>query len=550
MKQPTTAGQKNFALTPTVSGLIQRSVFKRDHGHKSTFNVDDLIPFYVDEILPGDDQKVSAQIFARIPSPLTNPIMDNMYIDTFYFFVPNRIIWTNWEKLQGAQDDPADSIDFTTPSFDISGYSGTDSDLKDYLGIPPRSSIPTGTHITSLYARAYNLIYKEWFRDENLQDSPVIDTGDGPDDEDDYSILKRNKSHDYFTSCLPWTQKGTAPTVSLGTSSPVIGDGTTIGIWDGTTEFGLGTNNASPIVHQSNTNSVGDPVGTAPGGGGTIVPSEISVGLSLVAANSGLIADLANATGFTINSLRETVTIQQLLEIDARSGSRYTEILKAQWGVSVPDFRLQRPEYLGGGSQPLSVNPMAQTSASPSTPLVDDAQGNQAAYVTGSSKSGYSKSFVEHGVIIGLVNIRSDLTYSQGLPKMFQRETRYDYFMPVFNNIGEQAVRNSEIWWQSATLILDEGTFGYQEAWADYRYAPSRLSGLMRVDATGSLSAWNLSEDFGTLPTLNTTFIQPNTPIDRVKAVTAGPDIIFDSWIKVRHAREMSVHSIPGLRRF
>lgn len=544
---------KNFALVPQISGH-QRSIFNRSHGHKSTFDIDELIPFYIDEILPGDTQDVSATLFARLSSPMDFPIMDNLHIDTFYFFCPNRILWENWEKFQGAQDDPTDSIVFTTPKYDDTTFNPGVGSMEDYFGIPPRGGVPpVGTHISSLHARAYNLIFNEWFRDENLQDSAVFTKDDGPDTSNDYNIRKRNKSHDYFTSCLPWTQKGTAPTVSLGTSAPVIGNGEAIELIDtypsvNSTRAPFGLNGSDVFITDKGVNNadVGDAIQVSNG-----LDTLVAFGLVEEPDRSGMIADLSSATGFTINDLRETVTIQQLLELDARGGTRYTEILKSHWGVTVPDFRLQRPEYLGGSTQMMNVNSNTQTTADPASPTLKDSAGAQSAYVTGLSKSGYSKSFVEHGVIIGIVNVRADVTYQQGLNRMFSRKTRYDYYMPVFANIGEQAVLNQEIWFHNATLILDEGVFGYQEAWAEYRHAPSRISGKFRSDASGTLDAWHLSEDFGTLPALNNTFIQANseTALDRTLAVTTEPNIIFDSWIKIKHGREMPVYSIPGLKR-
>ena len=532
--------QKNFSKVPEIRG-VQRSVFNRTHTHKSTFDTGKLVPFYVDEILPGDSQDVKANIFARLSSSLEFPIMDNLHMDTFFFFVPFRILWTNWKKFMGEREDPDSSIDFIIPQVTSVGVAV--GDLFDFFGIPTG----VGVSINSLYARGYIKIYNEWFRDQNLIDSVLEFSGDGPEVDTQYPIQSRGKRHDYFTSCLPFPQKTALGVgIALTGNIPVIGNGTALGFDDGSAGFGLYRDTGSAAL-DADSSLLGDPIGTAISSGSKPI-NEIAIGISDVAAESGLIGVLSSANSITINELRLAVATQQFLELDARGGTRYVELIKANFGVTSPDFRLQRPEYLGGSSNMMHVNPVTQTSESQPThtPL-----GEQAAFGTGSSRSGYSKSFTEHGMVIGIINVRADLTYQLGLNRMFTRVARLDFYFPTFANLGEQAVLNSEIMHQD--LAIDALVFGYNERWSEYRYKNSQISGRFRSNATDTLDAWHLSQKFTVLPTLGEAFITENLTeaMDRVLTVTGDdiPEIIFDSVIEVRHARPMPVYSVPGLSR-
>ena len=511
-----------FTMIPKAD--IPRSKFDCQSTHKTTFDAGYLVPVYVDEVLPGDTFNLNMTAFARLATPLY-PIMDNMYLESFFFFVPNRLIWTNWQKFMGQQENPSDSISYVVPQ-QVSPANGyAIGSLQDYMGLPTVGQV-TATKTVShcaFWPRAYNLIYNEWFRDENLQNSVVVDKGDGPDTVTNYTLLRRGKRKDYFTSSLPWPQKGAAVTLPLGTSAPIK--------YDGTTGNFVTINDANnvPRYLKDSTNIYAD---TGAVGSGT----------------KPLFADLSAATAATINQLRQSFQIQKLLERDARGGTRYTEIIRSHFGVISPDARLQRPEYLGGGSTDINISPIAQTSGTSAsgttTPLGTlGSMGTALAH-----NHGFTQSFVEHGVIIGIVAIRADLTYQQGLSKMWSRSTRYDFYFPAFATLGEQAVLNQEIYVTGDTT--DSSVFGYQERWAEYRYYPSRISSLFRSTAAGTIDGWHLAQKFTAVPTLNDTFIKDTPPVSRVVAVGAsanGQQFIFDSFFDVKKARPMPMYSVPGL---
>lgn len=523
MKQPSHMSH-DFSRVPKAE--IPRSSFPLEYDRKQTFDADYLVPFYVDEALPGDTFNLNATIAARILSPLHTPIMDNLHLDTFYFAVPNRLVWENWAKFCGEQTDPDDSTDYLTPQIVAPAATGwPNSTLSDYFGLPPAV---VGSSVCSFWHRAYNLIWNTWFRDENLQDSVVVDIDDGPDTNADYVLLKRGKRHDYFTSALPWPQKGPGVEIPLTGSAPVTGLGKFTQVYDAGPRNYYETGGTAQVAYADY---------------GQFATHEYAVEEDpLNPGFPNVYADMSAVSAATINSLRQAFAIQKIYERDARGGTRLTEIIKAHFGVTSPDARLQRPEFLGGKTTPINIHQVEQTGESGTTP-----QGNLAAYGTVvAGRDGFTKSFVEHSIIIGLVMVRADLTYQQGIPRMFSRRSRFDFYWPALATIGEQAVLNQEIYAVAEPNVQNQAVFGYQERWAEYRYKASEIAGRLRSTFATPLDTWHVAQEFGALPVLGDTFIKETVPMDRIIAVTDEPDFIMDAYVRGVRVRPMPVYSVPG----
>lgn len=558
-----------FSDAPAM--YMKRTKFDRSHVYKTTFDSGKLIPVFIDEVLPGDTTRLSVNYFARLATPV-KPIMDNIYLDWFFFFVPNRLVWEHWQNFCFEQEDPDDSTDYVIPTITATGNSDNAyvGSLWDYFGLPVNTS-GNLSDISALPFRGVYLIWNEWFRDENLQKSVKIQKGDtnevlnsaraseqpswvftsGTDIVPGLACPPRGKRHDYFTSSLPWTQKGPGVSIGLAGTATLVDPSPVSGFFVQQANDSLG---AAQFSNDGRVHNVYTGNGSLDYAGGYDVSiaghSVNGKGTGSVTAQPGSswlsrdsYADLDSSSVFTINSLRTAFQMQKFYERLARGGSRYTEVLRSFFGVVSPDARLQRPEFLGSFTKMVNVNPIAQTSATDDT----SPQGNLSAYgVTAAKFHGFTKSFVEHGYIFGFVCARADLTYQQGINKMWLRSTVYDFYWPTFAHLGEQAVELREIYAQGSEA--DTTVFGYQERYSEYRYKPSQITGKFRSSVVnGSLDKWHLSQFFNNAPTLNEEFITENPPIKRIIAVTDEPEFLLDIGFRYTTVRPMPMFGTPGL---
>lgn len=543
---PSVMSHDQFSMVPQAH--IMRSSFDRSHGRKTTFNAGYLVPIYIDEALPGDTFNMNATIFCRLSSTALNrPVMDNLHLETFWFSCAMRLVWSNTQKFFGEQANPGDSISFVIPQMASPTTPGiTTGSLSDHMGLPV--GLANSFNFNSLWHRMYNLTWNQHFRDENMQNSVTVDLGDGPDTYSNYVLLQRGKRFDYFTGCLTAPQKGTAVPLPIGSSAPVKTQnaesvtGTGTPIW-----WSVASSGARPTIPNYlglNTNAGAQSVQGL--GGSSTSGGAFSSSQGVMPTN--LIADLTLAAGSTVNAFRQSVALQQFLEIDARGGTRYPEVIKSHFGVISPDFRQQRVEFLGSGYTPIMINPVAGTAQTGSGAT---APGQLSAFGTAAgSGHGFTKSFTEHSLVMGLVCVRADLTYQQGLHRMFSRRTRYDLYWPALANLGEQSVLTKEIYCQGTAG--DDVVFGYIPRYDEYRFKNSEITGTLRSNCSAgvtSLEVWHLSQNFGAAPTLVNSFIVENPPMSRIKAVTTEPDFILDAFFKLICARPMQVYAVPGLTR-
>lgn len=499
--------QHSFAQTPSIG--LPRSTFDRSYEVKDTYDFDYIYPFYLDEVLPGDTFNVDANIFARLATQKV-PIMDRLYASYEFFFVPARLVWTNFKKMMGEQDDPGDSTDYVVPTVSppAPGLVWPALSLADHLGIVPGVAVGA---VNALPFRCYNLIYNTWYRDQNLVNSVDVDLGDGPDDPADYVLRKRAKAHDYFTSALPWPQKTTAVNIAIE------------------------ANQGTAFVRNAATGNVLTSVDLFASPGGA---------LSIAGYASDGYIDPNGTLKINPEDIRLGMSLQELFERDARGGTRFPEVILAHFNTVLPDFTVQRPEFLGSGHFDINIHPVAQNSQTGTTP-----QGNLASFAThmvSGRALGFQKSFQEWGYVFGMVTFRSAITYQQGMNRLWLRSTRFDFYWPELANLGEQAIQAREIWAQAVTSGTNS-VFGYQERYAEYKYKPSEVRGAFRSGYATSLDVWHMSEEFAAQPSLNQTFIESNTPIERSIVVTEGePQIIFNAYIKQTCVRPMPVYNIPA----
>lgn len=543
--------ENRFAENPQVG--VSRSRFQRNSDNKTTFNTGDLIPIYLDEVLPGDTHEIDMACVMRMATPIF-PVMDNAFCDFYFFFVPNRLVWEHWKDFMGENRETAwtPKTEYSIPQVTAPTGGWAEGTLADYFGLPTKVE---GISVSALPGRAYGLIYNEWFRNQNVTQPTLVEVTDATttgkndaSDTNDSAItlakpLKAAKVFDYFTGALPEPQKGEPISIPLGGNAPI--------------KTYLDEEMKKPATSLKKTFNFSHP--WTWGDTVTLIQSEDGDGVMRGVTSDGFSfgnavtqeisdrayigADLSSVTAATINQLRQAFQIQKLLEKDARGGTRYREVLREHFGVVSPDSRMQIPEYLGGYRLPINMSQVIQTSSTDST----SPQGNTAALsVTTMNKSMFTKSFTEHGFIMGLAVVRTDQTYQQGIERMWSRTGRYDYYWPVLANIGEQAILTKEIYAEGNPN--DDTAFGYQEAWADYRYKPSKVTGMFRSNAEQSLDAWHYAQDYKTTPFLTTSWMEQNdTEMKRTLAVQSQPDFIADFYFMNKTTRCMPIYSIPGL---